>query len=64
MQMVCDHKCKVINVTANWPGGTHDAHIFAASGLGRHMARGQYQSVWNLNQYNNNTVAEGLHMAQ
>ena len=44
-QMVCDAKNRILNVTANWPGGTHDSHVFQASGLGRHLAQGMLPQI-------------------
>ncbi|XP_064643104.1 putative nuclease HARBI1 [Lineus longissimus] len=37
-QGICDHKGKLINVVARWPGATHDSHIFKESQIGQHLS--------------------------
>ncbi|CAC5391641.1 HARBI1 [Mytilus coruscus] len=37
VQGVCDHEGKFINVDAQWPGSTHDSHMFRASDVSTYL---------------------------
>ncbi|XP_064642046.1 putative nuclease HARBI1 [Lineus longissimus] len=42
-QGICDHRGKLINVVARWPGATHDSHIFKESEIGQHLSENNMQ---------------------
>ena len=44
-QAVCDHKGCFINVDIKWPGGTHDANVFAMSSINKALRDGEIPSV-------------------
>lgn len=35
VQLICDPDCKITNVTAEWPGSTHDARLLSESNIYR-----------------------------
>ncbi|CAG2251694.1 HARBI1 [Mytilus edulis] len=37
VQGICDHEGKFINVDAQWPGSTHDSHMFRASDVSTYL---------------------------
>ncbi|CAC5399721.1 HARBI1 [Mytilus coruscus] len=44
VQGICDQNCLFTNVSANWPGSCHDAHVFKTSAVGIHL-QDQYTSI-------------------
>ncbi|CAG2232254.1 HARBI1 [Mytilus edulis] len=48
VQAVCDYEGKFTNISANWPGSTHDSHIFNTSNLCHYL------------ETNNRGLADGL----
>ncbi|XP_052084585.1 putative nuclease HARBI1 [Mytilus californianus] len=48
VQAVCDYEGKFTNISANWPGSTHDSHIFNTSNLCHYL------------ETNNRRLADGL----
>lgn len=44
-QAVCDHKGCFINVDVKWPGGTHDAKVFAMSSINKALRDHEIPSV-------------------
>ncbi|XP_011876292.1 PREDICTED: putative nuclease HARBI1 [Vollenhovia emeryi] len=43
-QVVCDHKMRIIDIVARWPGSVHDATIFQHSRLHRKLEEGTFNS--------------------
>ncbi|XP_069134276.1 putative nuclease HARBI1 [Argopecten irradians] len=40
VQMMCDHRLRITNCYADWPGSAHDQRIFKNSHLGRNLENG------------------------
>ena len=45
IQVVCDAHYKIANVSARWPGSTHDSRILENSRLGQLFQQGQMQGI-------------------
>ena len=46
VQGVCDSKGRFIDVDINWPGGTHDAKVFANSRINKAMREGKIPKLF------------------
>lgn len=45
VQLVVDSHCRIIDVVARWPGGTHDARMLANSSVAERFDSGDYTGV-------------------
>ncbi|XP_048251379.1 putative nuclease HARBI1 [Haliotis rufescens] len=45
VQAVCDAQLRFTNIIVQWPGSTHDSHIFNNCNLKRHLGDGKYD-IW------------------
>ncbi|XP_048242774.1 uncharacterized protein LOC125375882 [Haliotis rufescens] len=45
VQAVCDAQLRFTNIIVQWPGSTHDSHIFNNCNLKRHLEEGKYD-IW------------------
>jgi hypothetical protein len=44
VQTICDHKLKILDIVARWPGSAHDSNIFRNSSIMRKFESGQMGS--------------------
>ncbi|KAK9980706.1 hypothetical protein ABG768_000296, partial [Culter alburnus] len=45
VQLICDPDCKITNVTAEWPGSTHDARVLSESNIYRSFENGSHRGL-------------------
>lgn len=45
VQVIVAADCRILDVVANWPGGTHDSRILRESTIGREMERGVHPGL-------------------
>lgn len=45
VQIIVSADCKILDVVANWPGGTHDSRILRESTIGRELAAGVHPGL-------------------
>lgn len=45
VQLICDPDSKITNVTAEWPGSTHDAHVLSESNIYRSFEDGTHRGL-------------------
>ena len=46
VQAICNANLEFINVTARWPGGTHDSFILGHSHVGQRFSAGDCDGCW------------------